>query len=84
MADPGTIRQIADRNMQMLALKPGRGRLTGRTRARLVDGLRCEIEEGAWRIAADMHAKAGGDETTGLAVANPALLAVRMPAWPTV
>ena len=62
MADPGTIRQIADRNMQMLALKPGRGRLTGRTRARLVDGLRCEIEEGAWRIAADMPAKAGGDE----------------------
>jgi hypothetical protein len=28
--------------------------------------------------------KAGGDETTGLAVANPALPAVRMPAWPTV
>jgi hypothetical protein len=28
--------------------------------------------------------KTGVDETTGLAVANPALLAVYMPAWPVV
>ncbi len=47
----------------MLALKPNRGHLTGVTKAKLVDGLRCEIEEGPWRLAADMPAKAGGDET---------------------
>ncbi len=47
----------------MLALKPNRGHLTGVTKAQLVDGLRCEIEEGPWRLAADMPAKAGGDET---------------------
>ena len=63
MADPGTIRQIIERNIKLLAVKPSRGQLTCTTRARLVDGLRCEIEEGPWRLAADMPAKAGGDET---------------------
>lgn len=63
MADPETIRQIAERNERMLALKPSRGFLTGRTKARLVAGLRCEIAEGTWRLFADMPAKAGGDET---------------------
>jgi uncharacterized OsmC-like protein len=63
MADAATIRQIAERNLQMLALKPTRGLLTGTTTARLVDGLRCEIAEGPWRLHADMPAKAGGEET---------------------
>lgn len=61
MADPVTIRQIAERNTQMLALRPDRGKLTGRTMARLTGGLRCEIEEGAWRLVADMPGKAGGE-----------------------
>ena len=29
----------------------------------MVGGLRCEIEDGAWHLAADMPVKAGGDET---------------------
>jgi uncharacterized OsmC-like protein len=63
MSDPSTIRAIAERHSQMLALKPARGHLTCATRARLVDGLRCEIEEGPWKFSADMPAKVGGDET---------------------
>jgi uncharacterized OsmC-like protein len=63
MADPITIRDIAERNARMLALKPTRGHLTGVTKASLVDGLRCEIEEGTWRLSADMPVKAGGDGT---------------------
>lgn len=63
MADPTTIREIAERNAKMLALKPSRGRLTGVTKARIVEGVRCEIEEGPWKLAADMPVKAGGDET---------------------
>ncbi len=47
----------------MLALKPTRGHLTGVTKARMVDGLRCEIEEGPWKLAADMPLNAGGDDT---------------------
>ncbi len=63
MADEKTIREIAERNARMLELKPARGHLTGVTRARIVEGLRCEIEEGPWRLAADMPVKAGGEET---------------------
>jgi uncharacterized OsmC-like protein len=52
-----------ERNIQLLRMKPAKGHLTCITRARLVNGLRCEIEEGEWKLAADMPAKAGGDET---------------------
>jgi len=57
------IREIAERNARMLALKPDRGHLTGVTKARIEKGLRCVIEEGPWKLAADMPAKAGGDDT---------------------
>lgn len=63
MADPATIRDIAERNAKMLALKPSRGHLTGVTKARIVEGVRCEIEEGPWKLAADMPVKAGGEGT---------------------
>ncbi len=63
MADPETIREIAERNARTLALKPSRGHLTGATTARMVDGLRCEIEEGPWKLEADMPVKAGGEDT---------------------
>jgi uncharacterized OsmC-like protein len=63
MADPTKIREIAERDCKMLTLKPARGHMTGVTKARFVDGLRCEIEEGKWKLAADMPVKAGGDDT---------------------
>jgi uncharacterized OsmC-like protein len=63
MLDPDTIRSAAERNIQLLKIRPGRGLLTGKTTARVVDGLRCEIEDGTWRLAADMPAKVGGQET---------------------
>ena len=63
MADPTTIREIAERNARTLTLKPSRGHLTGVTKARIVGGVRCEIEEGVWKLAADMPVKAGGDGT---------------------
>jgi uncharacterized OsmC-like protein len=63
MADPCAIRASFERNVQLLALKPSRGQLRCATKARLIDGLRCEIEEGPWKLAADMPAKVGGDDT---------------------
>jgi uncharacterized OsmC-like protein len=63
MAEQGTIREIVERNIELLALKPARGQLTRATRARLAGGLRCEIEEGPWKFSADMPAKAGGADT---------------------
>ena len=43
MADQAYIREVVERNIEVLALKPSRGRLTRATKARLVDGVRCEI-----------------------------------------
>jgi uncharacterized OsmC-like protein len=63
MVEPAKIREIAERNAKMLALKPDRGHLTGITTARIVDGLRCEIKDENWTLTADMPIKAGGDET---------------------
>jgi uncharacterized OsmC-like protein len=63
MSNRLTIREAAERSIQLLALKPSRGYITCATKARLVYGLRCEIEEGPWKLAADMPAKVGGGET---------------------
>lgn len=63
MANQASIREVVERNIELLALKPERGRLTRTTRARLLDGVRCEIEEGPWRLVADLPHKAGGDDT---------------------
>ena len=63
MAEQTYIREAVERNIEVLALKPSRGRLTHRTKARLLDGVRCEIEEGPWRFSADLPMKAGGDDS---------------------
>ncbi len=63
MADPAKIKEIAERNVRLLAAKPTRGHLTGITKARIVDGLHCEIEEGPWKLTADMPQKAGGEDS---------------------
>ena len=63
MTDATKIRETAERNAKLLSLKPDRGHLTGITKAKIVDGLRCEIEDGPWKLTADMPVKAGGDET---------------------
>ena len=61
--DRQTIGKIFERNVQTLSRKPSRGLLSVATKARLVDGLRCEIEEGPWRLAADLPVKVGGGDT---------------------
>jgi uncharacterized OsmC-like protein len=63
MADQAQIRAIVERNIELLALKPSRGRLTRTTKARLQHGVRCEIEEGSWKFAADLPAKVGGEDS---------------------
>ena len=61
--DQLAIREIAERHVRLLSARPERGHLSCATRARLVDGLRCEIEEGPWRFATDMPAKVGGADS---------------------
>ena len=61
MPDTTTIRDIAERNVAILESTPSKGHMTGVTKARIVDGLRCEVKEDGWTFAADMPEKAGGD-----------------------
>ena len=63
MSDPSLIRAAADRNVRLLSKRPERGRLTGVTKARIVDGLRCEIADGPWTFATDMPKAVGGEES---------------------
>ena len=63
MTDAAKMREVCERNVRLLSQKPDKGHLTGITKARIEDGVRCLIEEGPWRLAADMPVKAGGDET---------------------
>ena len=57
------IRRAFDRSVQVLTLRPSRGRSTGVSRARIRQGLTCDIEEGPWKLVADMPPQAGGDGT---------------------
>lgn len=57
------IRIAFDRCVKTLTLRPSRGRSTGVSRTRLRHGLVCEIEEGPWRLTADMGEQVGGTGT---------------------
>lgn len=57
------IRTAFDRCVKVLTQRPSRGRATGVSRTRLRHGLVCEIEEGPWRLTADMPVQVGGTAT---------------------
>lgn len=61
MADAAGIRAAYERNVRILKEKPQKGHITAVTTARMEHGLRCVIEEGAWRLNADMPNQVGGD-----------------------
>lgn len=54
------IRTAFERAARALKLRPSLGRDTGITRARIREGLICDIEAGPWRLVADMPKAAGG------------------------
>ena len=57
------IKAVLDRNAKALALRPSVGQGTAVTKVRLTEGLACQIEEGAWKLTADMSEKSGGANT---------------------
>ncbi len=65
------IRTAVERSVKALELRPGFGQGTAVTKVRVVEGLECEVTEGAWRFAVDMSEKTGG---TGKGP-NPGILA---------
>ena len=58
-----SIKNAFERAARALQLRPSLGRDTGITRARIREGLVCDIEAGPWRFVADMPKAAGGAET---------------------
>lgn len=60
MIDTERIGAAFERNAKVLAKRPSLGRSTCVSRVRITDGLTCEIEEGPWRLTADMPEQVGG------------------------
>lgn len=60
MSDVEKIKTAFERSARALSLRPSLGRSTGRSVTRVRNGLTCEIEEGPWRLVADMPEQVGG------------------------
>lgn len=63
MSTPAHIREVLERNARAVALRPAVGQRTATTRVTWKAGLKCEVEEGPWRIAVDVGEKSGGEGT---------------------
>ena len=70
MNPTNAIRAKFKRNARAVAIVPESVHRTAVTEVRLDEGLRCEIEEGPWKIIADMSERWGG----GSAGPNPGVL----------
>lgn len=58
-SDP-EIREILERNVKAVTIRPAVGQNTARTRVRLKPGLECEVTEGQWTLTVAMSEKSGG------------------------
>jgi uncharacterized OsmC-like protein len=70
MTDFEKIRTAFERQSKAVTLRPGMGKGTAITRVRVSDGTTCAIEEGEWKMTADMNMKWGGSN----AGPNPGVL----------
>ncbi len=57
------IKTALERCKKAFTLKPSMGRGTGLSKARIVNGLSCEITEGNWKFMVDMPEGIGGNNT---------------------
>ena len=57
------IRRAFERCVTAVTLKPSIGRGTAISRTRMREGLVCEIEDGQWKLTADVSQRLGGGET---------------------
>jgi uncharacterized OsmC-like protein len=63
MSDASSIKTAIERTTKVLSLKPSLGQSTGVSKVRITNGLSCEIQEGDWKLKADMPASVGGNNT---------------------
>lgn len=57
------LRTTMERSIKAMTLRPAVGRHTAVSKTRIVDGIACEIEEGRWKLTADLSEKGGGTGT---------------------
>src|SRR2546425_12473649 len=62
MSEAERIRMAFERNAKAAELRPTVARGTAVTKVRLREGLTCEVEEGKWRLTADLGEKSGGSD----------------------
>jgi hypothetical protein len=60
MTDLCAIRSAFERNARIVATRPAVAQKTYETRVHIRDGLTCDIEDGEWKLTADLSKKAGG------------------------
>jgi len=56
------IKTAFERQSKALELRSGIGKGTAVTKVKIKNGLTCEIEEGTWKMVADMNPKWGGND----------------------
>lgn len=61
MKETQKIKTAIQRSQKALTLKPALGKGTGVSKVRITNGLTCEIQEGDWKMHADMPAGVGGN-----------------------
>jgi len=55
------MKEAFERSKRAVAARPSIGLSTATSSTRIVDGYTCEIEEGRWKLTADLHPKSGGN-----------------------
>ena len=61
MSSQQEIKEAVSRSTKALSLKPSLGLGTGISKAKIINGLTCEITEGKYRLVADMPESVGGN-----------------------
>lgn len=61
MTSQDKIKEAVNRSTKALTLKPSLGLGTGVSKAKITDGLTCEITEGKYKLLADMPSQVGGN-----------------------
>src|SRR5262245_4451586 len=62
MTDMARMRAAFERNANTVSRRPAVGQKTYITKVRMRHGLTCDIEDGPWRLTADLTANCGGNE----------------------
>jgi uncharacterized OsmC-like protein len=61
MPDTDRIRRYMERSIKAISLRPAVGLHTAVSKTRITEGLTCEIEEGSWKLTADLSSMSAGE-----------------------